>query len=236
MPLWAAMVRPMKSRRALSLHASVYAVLWLGVIAATSPLNAQTGHAGSQAWYLGAYGGPMFDAATSFSESCPSETTFFVGGRLGYRLMRFLSVEGAFSVHQEDHDLCTIGLLPPPPENGERTIRRLGERVRGYPYATPEGRLVVHTPEYRRSVWGRLTAGGGWMPSKDIGVLLAGLGIGFGGARIAGEVDVERWWFDVPFTDVVETYADGELESTTQLPGEFSENPVVLRFGVKWIP
>lgn len=186
--------------------------------------------------YVGTHGGAMFDAAPAFSESiCPSETTATFGLHVGHEFLRFLGVEGGTSLHTEDPDFCVNGLHPPPPENGTRTLRMLRENVTGYPFGTPEGRVFARSPEIGGVASARLGMGGAWIPAKDIGALLAALGVRLSFGRLRAGLDLERWWFDVPFTDLEQTFVDGELVSEREMPGEFSENPVLLRVAVEWV-
>lgn len=186
--------------------------------------------------YAGAHVGGLFGTAPSFSESvCEAETAFLWGAHLGYELTTFLGLEGGVSSHHENPELCINGFGPPPPLNGTRTVRSLGEDVRGYPFLTPEGRLLIRFPRLGENASARVILGGAWIPSKGIGVLLAGLGVRASFGRLRVVLDLERWWFDVPFTDREETYEDGELVSVREIPGDFSENPFHLRAGLQWI-
>lgn len=202
------------------------------VLGIAAPLTGQTHSHGA---YAGVHAGLGFDAPRSFSEGvCPDRSPLLVGLHLGYEAPSLFGVEGGVSLHTEDPELCVNGLIPPPPQDGTRTLRVLGDGVRGYPFATPEARAVFRSPAVGGLVSLRLAFGGAWMPSKDIGALLAGAGarVTWGGLRLT--LDLERWWFDVPFADVEETYMGGELVSERRLPGGFPQNPILLRAGFGW--
>ena len=212
-----------------------HGVLVSGLVVASGFGIPLRGQGVDQGVYAGAHVGGLFGTAPSFSESiCSAETTFLWGAHLGYEFMTFLGVEGGISSHHDNPDLCVNGLVRPPPENGTRTIRSLGENVRGYPFLTPEGRLLIRSPRLGGIASARVSLGGAWIPSKEIGVLLAGLGVRASFDRVRVMLNLERWWFDVPFTDLEETFQDGELVSAREIPGEFLENPIQLRASVQW--
>lgn len=200
------------------------------------PARGQDAESLTSRLYVGAYAGPLFDAAPSFSENsiCPTDRTFSYGGRFGFAFGPFFDMEGSLSIHTENAETCLDGLELPPPENGTRTRRLLNEGIRGYPFASDEVRMILHTPEAAGRASARLIGGVGWLWVKDIGFLAAGLGVRYGGERLGGTVDLERWWFDVPFTDVEETFVNGELVSQERTSDEFSESPTVLRIGANW--
>lgn len=187
--------------------------------------------------YVGAIAAPLFDAPPQFSEDLcsPERTTLSYGARLGFGFGPYFALEGGLSIHHEYADSCLLPADPaPPPQNGMRTVRVYQEGTRGYPFGSDEVRVIVRMHERPGRPSGRLLAGAGWLWSKDIGFLLAGGGLRYGGERLAGTLDVEQWWFDVPFIDVEEAYLGGQLVSQEQTPGEDSESPIVIRFGVNW--
>lgn len=188
--------------------------------------------------YVGALAGHGFEASPEFSEQhiCPDESPWEVGARAGYRLASILSVEATASHRWEDPDLCVNGFGRPPPENGTVESVVFDEEVEGYPYGAFDARVVVHPVEIGGLVSPHLAAGAGWFPSKEIGHLLAGVGVRVGHGPLQATVEAEGLWYDVPFETVVETYEDGELVDVQRTPGEESESPIRLRAGVIWYP
>ena len=185
---------------------------------------------------LGLVGGVMFEAPEAFSESScdPAGQSYFFGARVGYVMAEFLDLEGSVTVHNDSGEVC-IAEPQAPPENGTRTLRVFDEGVEGYPYVTDEVRAILHMPESRgRIASARLVTGIGYIWKKEIAFALAGLGVRYGGQRFQGTMDLERWWLGVPFTDIRQTFSDGEVISSTRDEDEVAENPILLRLGAEW--
>lgn len=208
----------------------------LVVLLVPSALQGQTRETFVSDMRIAADAGIMFDSARPFSRDlhfCIDETTYFVGGTLGYDFSSYIGLEGSWSLHAENAEGCVNGLVPPD-VTGTLTSREFAEGIEGYPHTTARARLVVRSPRVLGLVAGRLYGGGGWIIPKDIGLRLAGFGIRVGSDRMTVHLDAESWWFELPFTDVERTYRDGELISTTRTSGETREDPLLIRAGVGW--
>jgi hypothetical protein len=181
--------------------------------------------------------GYIDDPAPDFSDRiCPDEHPSSLGVHGSLRLTDLFFISLGASRSTEGGDICDNGLHPPIPEEGPYTESRrvLEDGISGYPVSALDVQLGVHAT----SESGLVRAGVGpvWFPGKHImGTKAAAeVVVQIGDLPVGLLIAFDQMWFNIPFTETVFNYQDGQLVDWEITPGHTEEQVRIIRVGLEY--